>query len=91
MKPIRKRKQIEVKYKGFRAVQTPWNSMYGKQYALRIINDEGKLELHAGYRGKCSTRKELKLDLMNYVNREREILRKVSTELYNDDEDDEDE
>ena len=90
MKPIRKRKQIEVKYKGFKAIQTPWNSMHGKQYALRIINDEGKLELHAGYRGKCSTRKELKLFLMNYVNREREILRKMS-ELYNDDEVKEDE
>ena len=84
MKPIRKRKQIEVKYKGFRAVQTPWNSCYGKQYALRIINDEGKLEIHAGYRGKCSTRKELKLLLMNYVNWEREYLRKKYEKLYND-------
>ena len=81
MKPIRKRKQIEVTYKGFRAVQTPYNGYGGKNYALNIINDEGKGELHAGCRTQCSTRKELKMMLKQYVDKEREILiRMLETE-----------
>lgn len=67
MKPIRKRKAIEVAYKGFRAVQYPWKSDYGMQYGLRIYNDKGELELRASYGRKCLTRKELKLELMDWV------------------------
>lgn len=74
MKPIRKRKKIEVKYKGYKAIQTPWNGYEGKYYALHIINPEGKCELHSGMRSKCSTRKELKLQLIRYLKVTKQLL-----------------
>lgn len=73
MRPQSKTKSIIVSYKGWHMTQTPWNSWYGKQYAKRITNPEGKERLHAGY-SKHLTRKKLRLDLINWVNKDYETL-----------------
>lgn len=73
MRPQSKIKPIVVSYKGWHMTQTPWNGYDGKCYALMIFKPDGKMCMHAGH-SKHHTRKELKLVLMHWVNKDYKIL-----------------
>ena len=84
MKAQSRIRQIEVTYKGWRLIQTPWNSFdRGRQYAKRIIGDDGKEKLHAGYSNHM-TRKELKRSLKHFVEVGYEELGRLIDELENE-------
>lgn len=76
MKAQSKTKKVTVAYKGWHLTQVPWKSYEGQQYARYYFNPDGEITIHAG-RCKYSTRKELRLDLIQYVNRDRERLLKM--------------
>ena len=78
MRTQSKVKQIQVTYKGWRAVQTPWNDCGFKYYARRYIDPAGNESLHIG-RARHVTRKQLKLGLMTWV--DKELFKALFSEL----------
>ena len=74
-RPTSSYKQIIVTYKGFAMIQTPWRGDRRKNYGVSIYNiEESREELHAGRGRRRKNRKQLKLELKQYVDYEREVL-----------------